>query len=129
MSEERAIKEKVSNSLLISCGVNQRPVSKSTFVNVITVLSLTCFHYPWAASLFLTSTVPGVTRVTIGIGQKLVRPFNDQGLLVFERPLVTGGPKYLVVSKSSEFNLSVSPGIIFTFCNNKITRLHQIVRF
>ena len=57
-----------SNSLLIICGVNQRPVSKSMFAILITVLSSSCFHYRCAASLILT--VPGVTRVTIGIGQQ-----------------------------------------------------------
>ena len=62
-----------SNSLLIICGVNQMPVSKSMFANLITVLSSTCFHYHCAASLILTSTIPGVTRDTIGIGQKRVR--------------------------------------------------------
>ena len=75
---------------LIICGVNQRPISKSMFAILITVLSSTCFHYRSAASLILTLTVPGVTRVAIGIRQKRVRPFNDLVLLVFERPLVTG---------------------------------------
>ena len=51
----------------------------------------TCFHNRCAASLILTSTVPRVTRITIGIGQKRVRSFNDLVLLVFERPLVSGG--------------------------------------
>ena len=51
----------IFNSLLIICGVNQRPVSKSVFANLTTVLSSTCFHYRCAASLILTSTVPGVT--------------------------------------------------------------------
>ena len=55
----------------------------SMFVNLITVLSSTCFHYRCAAS-----TVPGVT---IGIGQRRVRPFNDLVLLVSGRSLVTGG--------------------------------------
>ena len=80
-----------SNSLLIICGINQRPVSKSMFAILITILSPTCFHYRCAASLILASTVPGVTRITIVIGQKRVRPFNALVLLVFERPLVTGG--------------------------------------
>ena len=80
-----------SNSLLIICGVNQRPISKSIFAILKAVLSSMCFHYRCAASLILTSTVPGVTRVTIGIGQKRVRPFGDLVLLAFERPLVTGG--------------------------------------
>ena len=55
------------------------------FVNLMTVLSSTCFHYRCVASLILasmTSTVPGVTRVTIGIGQRRARPFNDLVLLV-----------------------------------------------
>ena len=56
----------------------------------------------------------------MGIGQKRVGPFNDIVLLVFERPLVTRGPKYLIASKSSEFNINVSPDIMFTFCINKI---------
>ena len=103
-----------ANSLLIICSVNQRPVSKSKLANLITVLSSTCFHYRCATSLILTSTVPRVTGVTIDIGQKRVRSFNDLVLLkilVFERPSVTGGPDYLVVSKSSDFNVNVSPGI------------------
>ena len=81
-----------SNSLLIICGVDQRPVSKSMFANLTTVLYSTCLHYRCAASLILTSTVPGVTRVTIGIGQKRVRSLKDLVLLVFERPFVTAGP-------------------------------------
>ena len=39
--------------------------------------SCTCFHYRCAASLIMTATVPGVTRVTTGIGQNRVRPLND----------------------------------------------------
>ena len=31
----------------------------------------------------------------------------------------------MVVSKLSEFNVNVSPGIIFTFCNIKIILVHQ----
>ena len=62
------------------------------FVNLTTVLYSTCFRYRCAASLILTSTVLGVTQVTIGIGQKRVRSFNDLVLLVYERPFVTGGP-------------------------------------
>ena len=117
-----------SKRLLIICVVNQRPVSKSMFVNLITVLSSTCFHYPCAASLILTSKVPGVTRVTIGIGQRRVRPFNDIVLLVCGRSLVTGVPSiYLLVSMSSEFNVNVSTGIIFTICDIKIVWLYHIV--
>ena len=48
-----------------------------------TVLSSTYFHYRCALSLILTSTVPGVTRVTIGIEQNRVWPFNDLVLLVY----------------------------------------------
>ena len=85
-----------SNSALIICDVNQMPVSKSMFWNLITILSSTCPQYHCAASLILTLTVPGVTRVTI-----------DIILMVFERSC-HWGPKYLVVSKSSEFNVNVS---------------------
>ena len=81
-----------SNSLLIINGVNQRPVSKSMVANLTTVLYSTCFHYRCAISLILTSTVPWVTQLTIGFGQKQVRSFNDLVLLVFERPFVTGSP-------------------------------------
>ena len=56
-----------SDSLLIICGVNQRPVSKSKFANLITVLFSTGFHFRCAASLILTCPVPGVTRVKIGV--------------------------------------------------------------
>ena len=35
---------------------------------------------------------------------------------------------YLVVSKSSEFDVKVSAGIIFTFCNIRIVWLQQIMR-
>ena len=77
-------------------------------VNLITVLFSTCFHYRYAASLILTLIVPGVTQVTIGIGQRRVRLSNDLVLLVFGRSLVTGGPSiYLVVSMSSEFNVNI----------------------
>ena len=79
--------------------------------------------YRYAASL--TSTVQGVARVTIGIGQKRIRPSNDLVLLVFERPLVTRGPcspMYLVVSKSSEFVVNVSSGIIFSSAVSKLFR-------
>ena len=50
-----------------------------------------CFHYRCAASLILILTVPGVTGVTIGIGQKQVRPSNVLALLVFDRPVVVPG--------------------------------------
>ena len=58
---------------------------QSKFANLITIVSSTCLHYRCAASSVLTLTVPGVTRVTIGIGQKRVRSCNDQVLLVFEQ--------------------------------------------
>ena len=67
--------------------------------------------------------------MTIGIGQKRVRPFNDIVLLVFERPQSCHWrSKFLVVSKSSEFNLKDSSGIIFSFCYIKIVWLDWIVR-
>ena len=52
------------------------PVSKWMFANLVTVLSSTFSHYRCAASLILMSTVPGGTRVTIGIGQ------NESGHLL-----------------------------------------------
>ena len=94
------------DSLVIICGANQRPVSKSMYASLITVLSSTCFHYRCAASLILTSTVPGVSLVTIGIGQKQVRPINDL-FYWFSSDLLSPWAKYLIVSKSSEFNVNV----------------------
>ena len=110
-----------SNSLLIICGVNQRPVWKLTFVNLIIVLSL-----PLCCITNSDIDSSRSTRVTIGIGQRQVRPFNDLVLLVFGRSTVTGGPSiYLVVLISSEFNVNVSPGIIFISYN--VLWLYQIV--
>ena len=116
-----------SNSLLIICGINQMPVSKSMFASLITVLSSTCFHYHCAASLILTSTLPGVTRVTIGIGQRRVRPLNDLFLLVFERPLITGGPStWSFRSRLSLIETSLQA--LFLPSVTPVVWLHQIVR-
>ena len=101
------------------CCVGQRPVTKS-ISHFITVLSSMCSHYRCAASLILTTTVPEVTRVTIGIGHK----FNTLVLLFYERPL-HWDPKYLVLSKLSAFNVNVSPGISFTFSKIKNAWLHR----
>ena len=68
------------NNLLIIYGVNQRSFSKSAYL-----------HLCYAASLILTSTVPGVTVVTTDVGPKRVWPLNDTFLLVFERPLIKRG--------------------------------------
>ena len=97
------------------------------FENVI--LSNRFVVYVLSQPLCCFTNASGVIRVTIGIGQKRVWPFNDLHFFLFERPLVAGGPKYLVVSKSTAFNVNVSPVIMFTFCNIKIVWLHQIVRF
>ena len=67
----------------------------SMFATLITGLSSTCFHYRCAALLILTSTVPGVNRVTTGIGQNWVKRFNDLVSPDFEWPLVTWGPRTL----------------------------------
>ena len=79
------------NNLLIIYSVNQRSASKSNLVNSIAVLYSVCLHYRYAASLILTSTVPGVTFATIDTGQKRVCPLNDTIFLVFERLLIKGG--------------------------------------
>ena len=67
-------------------------VSKTIFANVIPVLYSACFHYHCAASLILTSTTLGVTRVTVGIRQTRVRPLNDLVLRVFKQLLLKWGP-------------------------------------
>ena len=64
-----------SNSLLIICGINQRPVSKSMFAVFITVLSSACFHYPCTAWLILTWTVPGVWYQSYDWHQSLMKTF------------------------------------------------------
>ena len=74
-----------SNSLLIIFGVNQMPVSKLMFTNLITILSSMCFHYCCAASQILTSTVPGVGLAL----DKNESDHNDLVLLVFN-PLSLG---------------------------------------
>ena len=77
-----------SNSLLIINGVNQRPVSKSMFANLTTVL----VFYLLSLSMCCTpnSDIDSSRShpITNGIGQKRVRSFNDLVLLVFEGPFV-----------------------------------------
>ena len=80
-----------SNILLIIYGVNKRPVSKSIFANLTTLLYSMCFHYRCAASLILTSTVQESPELRLSSDKKQERPLNLV-LLVFEQPLVTGGP-------------------------------------
>ena len=105
------------------CIVKQRPLSKSIFANLISVLYFACFHFHCAASLILTLTVPWVTRVKIGIGQNRVRQLNDLILLFFRATSCHWWPMYLVDSKSSEFVVKVSAGTIFSSCIIKIVWL------
>ena len=94
-----------SNSLLIICGVIQRPVSKSMFANLITRLYSTSFHYRCNASLILASTVPGVTQLTIGSWQKTSPVIEWSSFTDFRAAFRHWGPMYLVVPKSSEFDV------------------------
>ena len=104
-----------SNSLLIICGIKASfKVDVHKFNNrfVFYMLSL-----PQCSSLILTLRVAEVTPVMIGIRQKWVRQFNDLALL-FSRDLMSLGAQVPGRLKSSEFNVNVSPGIIFTFCKS-----------
>ena len=72
------------------------------------------------------STVLGVTQITTGIRQ-MSPGIKCPSFTGFWATSCHWGPMYLVVSKSSEFDVNVSAGIIFTFCNIKIVCLHRIV--
>ena len=81
-----------SNSLLIINGVNQRPVSKSMFANLTTVLVFYLLSLPMCCTPNSDIDSSRSHPITNGIGQKRVRSFNDLVLLVFKGLFVTGGP-------------------------------------